>query len=147
MCRPPMQAGIGRAVPGHAADSLSALLHFRTKTSSNGTIDYLTDSLLTTNGMWLHHRHQRHIQMQPRMLGPMDKIIKNASPKNWDAGCKRFVNPCMLVRRYLLCNLPLMHRPRSTIGRLFSLAAGTLPTMLGASYRYPGRISVAISIA
>ena len=52
-----------------------------------------------------------------------------------------------LVRRYLICNLPLMHRPRSTIGRLFSLAAGTLPTMLGASYRYPGRISVAISIA
>ena len=50
-----MQTGIGRRVPRHVADSLSALLHFRVEPSSNGTIDCLTDSLLTTNGMSLHH--------------------------------------------------------------------------------------------
>ena len=102
MCRYTMQTGIGRRVPRHIADSLSALLHFRVEPSSNGTINCLTDSLLTTNGMSLHHRDQRHFQMQTTMVRPMDKVLKNPSPKNWDSGCKRFVNRCILVRRYLI---------------------------------------------
>ena len=97
-----MQKLIGRAVPRHVAGSLSALLHFRVEPSSNGTIDCLTDSLLTTNGMSLHHRDQRHFQMQTKMVRPMDKVLKNPSPKNWDSGCNRFVNLCILVRRYLI---------------------------------------------
>ena len=102
MCRSPMQTGIGRGVTRHVGGRSGALLRFRMKTPSNGTIDYLTDSLLTTNGMSLHHRDQRLFQMQTKMVGPMDKVLKNASPKNWDSGCKRFVNRCILVIRYLI---------------------------------------------